>query len=227
MKPVVKRVNVEGIDEAWTVSGPPALCVMFARLGAFGPPFDLLVAGINPGANVGRSVYHSGTIGAALTARNGGISGVAVSQDVDVSAFGAEGQAWGDLLVNQQWDAAADVASQFVEGLVKDLPRDPVVVNINVPNTRVDQMKGWRYAKVGVEPPRNLASAVLEPTASAEGVFTVKIGWGTAMDLPPDEDGAIVADGTVAVTYLTRMIADQRDDLNEAELTLSRLLDQL
>ena len=55
---------------------------MFARL-AFGDPFDLVVSGINPGANVGRSVYHSGTIGACLTARNGGITGVAVSQAVD------------------------------------------------------------------------------------------------------------------------------------------------
>ena len=44
--------------------------VMFARLGAFGP-IDLVVSGINPGANVGRAVYHSGTVGAALTARNG------------------------------------------------------------------------------------------------------------------------------------------------------------
>ena len=59
------------IDVAWSVSGPPALCVMFSRLGAFGAPFDLVVSGINPGANVGRSVYHSGTIGACLTARTG------------------------------------------------------------------------------------------------------------------------------------------------------------
>ena len=83
IQPEVRRVNVEGIDEAWSVSGPPALCVMFARLGAFGAPFDLVVSGINPGVNVGRSVYHSGTIGAVVSGRNGGLSGVAVSQAVD------------------------------------------------------------------------------------------------------------------------------------------------
>ena len=50
---------------------------------------DLVVAGINPGANVGRSVYPSGTVGACTTARSGGISGVAVSQEVD--SWGIEG----------------------------------------------------------------------------------------------------------------------------------------
>ena len=84
--PEARRRHVEGIDEAWSLSGPPALCVMFARLGAFGGPFDLVVSGINPGANVGRSVYHSGTVGAALSGRIGNISGIAVSQSVTVGA---------------------------------------------------------------------------------------------------------------------------------------------
>ena len=92
MRPEIHRVHLDGLPEAWTVSGPPALCVMFARMGAFGAPFDLVVSGINPGANVGRSVYHSGTVGACLTARSGGISGIAVSQDVSIGSI--EGQAW-------------------------------------------------------------------------------------------------------------------------------------
>ncbi len=91
MQPEVHRATIDDIDTAWAVTGPPALCVMFARLGAFGPLPDLIVSGINPGANVGRSVYHSGTVGAALTGRNGSIPGIAVSQSV--SNFGVEGQA--------------------------------------------------------------------------------------------------------------------------------------
>ena len=76
--PHVTRHRLDGIDSAWAVNGPPALAVMYARFGAFGDPFDLVVSGINPGANVGRSVYHSGTVGACLSGRNGGWSGVAV-----------------------------------------------------------------------------------------------------------------------------------------------------
>ena len=71
MQPEVRRVEIDGIDEAWAVNGPPGLCVMLMRLGVFGR-VDLVVAGINPGANVGRAVYHSGTVGATLTARNSG-----------------------------------------------------------------------------------------------------------------------------------------------------------
>jgi len=85
---------------------------MLARLGAFNERFDLVVSGINPGANVGRSVYHSGTIGACLTARNGGISGVAVSQAV--TGFGIEGQGWDEMLLHQRWESAGAVASAAV-----------------------------------------------------------------------------------------------------------------
>ena len=97
MDPQVHQVSFDGIADAWAVSGAPALCVMFARLGAFGP-VDVVVSGINPGANVGRSVYHSGTVGAVLTGRNGGIPGLAVSQTVE--GFGVEGQGWEEAIAN-------------------------------------------------------------------------------------------------------------------------------
>ena len=98
-EPEVRSVDIDGIDAAWSVSGPPALCVMFARLGLFGD-VDLVVSGINPGANVGRSVYHSGTVGAALTARHTNIPSLAVSQHL--TGFGVEGQVWEDLIVGQK-----------------------------------------------------------------------------------------------------------------------------
>ena len=111
---------IDGIDEAWAVNGPPGLCVMFARLGAFGP-IDLVVSGINPGANVGRAVYHSGTVGAALTARNGNVSGVAVSQAV--AGFGVEGQGWDEMIADQHWDTAAYVGSIVVGAVLSSLPQ--------------------------------------------------------------------------------------------------------
>ena len=222
IRPEVRRVHVEGIAEAWAVSGPPALCVMFSRLGAFGPPFDLVVAGINPGANVGRSVYHSGTIGAALTARNGLISGVAVSQAV--AGNGIEGQGWDEMLVGQKWETAATVAGAFVAGLVENLPADPVVVNLNVPNLEVSEIKGWRQARVGLEPPRRVSSATLEPKVGFDGTFHVHMEWGDALDLPADSDGGLVEHGYVAVTYLSRMQQDNRPDMHAGEQSLSQLV---
>ncbi len=222
IKPEVRRVSVEGIDEAWTVSGPPALCVMFSRLGAFGTPFDLVVAGINPGANVGRSVYHSGTIGAALTGRSGHVSGVAVSQAV--AGNGVEGQGWDEMLIGQKWDTAAAVASAFVEGLVAAMPADPVVVNLNVPNVHVADIKGWRHARVGLEPPRRLSSATLEPKTGFTDAFTVNMQWGEALDLPDDSDGGLVENGYVALTYLTRLQHGERADMAACEQSLDHLV---
>ena len=222
LQPEVHRCTIEGIDEAWSVTGPPALCVMFSRLGAFGPPFDLVVAGINPGANVGRSVYHSGTIGAALTARNGAISGVAVSQAV--TGFGVEGQGWDEMLVGQRWHTAAAVADAFVEGLVANMPTEPVVVNLNVPNVEIHEITGWRRGRVGMEPPRKMAAAVLEPKQGHDGTFHVRMSWGDAIELPVDTDGGLVDAGVVSVTYLTRLEGSDRTDLGAAEASLARLV---
>ena len=43
IRPEVRRVDIDGVPDAWSVTGPPGLCVMFGRLGVFGGEFDLLV----------------------------------------------------------------------------------------------------------------------------------------------------------------------------------------
>jgi 5'-nucleotidase len=198
--PEVHRAEVEGVDVSWAVSGPPALCVMFARLGAFGPPFDLVVSGINPGVNVGRSVYHSGTVGAALTARAGGISGVAVSQAVE--GFGVEGQGWDEMLRGQLWQDAAEVASVVVGGLVAGSPRAPVVVNVNVPNLAVKEMAGWQRTGIGRIPPRVISDAALEAKLGHPGTFRVAMKWGDAVSLPEGTDGGAIERDLVSITML-------------------------
>ena len=227
--PEVHQTQLDGLPEAWAVSGPPALCVMFARLGAFGPPFDLVVAGINPGINVGRSVYHSGTVGAALTARSGGISGVAISQAV--RDFGVEGQGWDDMLTGQIWAGAAEVASAVVGALSADWPGAPVVVNVNVPNLPVKEMAGWRHTTIGRIPPRVIAEASLEPKVGHPGTFRVAMKWGDAVSLPDGTDGGAVERDLVSVTLLSAL-SDTRtrhDGAAEsaAEAAIGQALDTL
>ncbi len=69
------RATVEGAEgvEAYGLDASPALSVIAGALGAVGPKPDLVLSGINHGVNVGRSVLHSGTVGAALTASQLGI----------------------------------------------------------------------------------------------------------------------------------------------------------
>lgn len=222
MQPEVRRVPIEGVDEAWSVTGPPGLCVMFARLGVFGARFDLVVSGINPGANVGRAVYHSGTVGAALTGRNGGVSGVAVSQAV--AGFGVEGQGWDEMIADQRWDVAAEVACTVVGAILAAPPAEPVVVNVNVPNLALEDIRGWRPTHVGVLPPRSIAAARLVPIAGLDQAYAVKMEWGDEITLPPDTDGGAVERDEVSISYLSRIVAEPRADLGPAEAALAHLL---
>ncbi len=224
IRPEVHRVHLADCpaDEVWSVAGPPGLCIMFSRLGAFGPPFDLVVSGINPGANVGRAVYHSGTVGAALTARNGNVSGVAVSQSV--TGFGVEGQGWDEAIAEQHWDSAATVGVTVVEALLADLPLRPVVVNVNVPDLPLEQISGWRHAEVGQVPPRAVARASLEPIPGHTEAYEVRMEWGEKLELDPTTDGGAVEAGMVAVSYLSRMVHEDRPDLKAPQTALDDLL---
>ncbi|MGV9368202.1 5'/3'-nucleotidase SurE [Amycolatopsis sp. NPDC003731] len=67
---------------AHAVAAHPGLIVLAAAQGAFGAPPDIVLSGVNHGANVGRAVLHSGTVGAALTASINGARALAVSLDV-------------------------------------------------------------------------------------------------------------------------------------------------
>jgi len=208
IQPEIHRMAIAGIDAAWAVTGPPALCVMFARLGAFGAPFDIVVSGINPGANVGRAVYHSGTVGAVLTARAGGISGVAVSQAV--ADGGVEGQGSDDVLGDQRWDTAAGAARVVAGALLNHPPDAAVAVNVNVPNVRRDQVRGWRYATVGRVPPRTVKEVALVPKQGHDGAFHVRMVWGDEVLLAPETDGGAVARDQVSVSFLSPIHAEDR-----------------
>ncbi|HWL92199.1 MAG TPA: 5'/3'-nucleotidase SurE, partial [Phycisphaerae bacterium] len=124
-------VKLEGV-EAYTVDGPPGLAVMAGALGAFGRPPDLIVSGVNAGMNTGHSVIHSGTVGAALTARTFGASGLAVSL--------RSSDPW-------QWDTAIRVASGVVDWLLSRADMR-MVLNVNVPAVPLERLKGVTWAKL-------------------------------------------------------------------------------
>jgi 5'-nucleotidase len=199
-RPAVHRAKVEGAVEAWSVAGPPALCVLFARLGAFGPTPDIVVSGINPGSNVGRAIYHSGTVGAALTARLGGITGVAVSQAV--TGFAVEGQAAEDALDGQLWDTAGRVAALAVGAALSAPPAEAIALNLNVPNRPFDELEGWQSTRPGGPPPRSVAGARLVERPGHEDSFWVDATWSDAQELPEGTDGGAVLRGYVSSTVL-------------------------
>ncbi len=117
--------------EAWALNATPAMCVMAANLGAFGAVPDLVVSGINVGLNTGRAILYSGTVGAALSAQNLGISALAVSLQV--------GDPW-------QWETATTFAMEAVELLIRAPRRS--VLNLNVPALAVAEVRGLHWARL-------------------------------------------------------------------------------
>ncbi|MEM9656471.1 MAG: 5'/3'-nucleotidase SurE, partial [Actinomycetota bacterium] len=207
--PEVVRATVDGIETSWTVSGPPALCVFYARMGAFGFVPDLIVSGINPGANVGRAVYHSGTIGAALTGRNGMIPGIAVSQSFAEPLEDSDDarRNYDERVSRQLWDSAADVAVEVVDGMLNTDFGDCPVLNLNVPNLPVAEMSGWQWAEVGLRPPWAVQSAKLVEKDDQPGRFRVEEEWAPHPDQPAGTDSSVVMDNRASITLLSRIAA--------------------
>jgi len=123
-------VDMDEVPTAYSIDGPPGLAVTAAALGAFGPVPDLVVSGINAGINTGHSIIHSGTVGAALTARTFKIKGLAISV--------AQADSW-------HWDTAAHYAKPAARWMLKRT-KGPGVLNVNVPGVPLDEVVGVHWA---------------------------------------------------------------------------------
>jgi 5'-nucleotidase len=141
-----------------------------------------------------------------------------------VTGFGVEGQGWDEMLEHQMWDTAATVAKTFVQALIDDPPTEPVVANINVPNVELGDIVGWRHAIVGQSPPRSLNTATLEPISGSVDAFTVTMEWGDALALPPETDTGAVERNEVAISYLSRLDHQPRDDMGATDAALDALI---
>lgn len=175
--------GLEGVP-CHAVDGPPALCVIAGHLGAFGARPDLIVSGINPGPNTGGAVLHSGTVGAALTAANFGASGIAVSMSV--------GQ-------QMHWTTAASLTVPAVEWLATQEPR--TVVNLNVPNLPVDQVRGVRWGELATF--GSVRTALVESQGGRLQMEFV----GRKDEHPETTDAGLVDRGYAALTLLTGVLA--------------------
>ena len=129
-----RSVSVDGAERvaAYGLDGSPALAAIVGALGGFGDRPDLIVSGINLGVNVGRSVLHSGTVGAVLTGSQLGISGLAVSLRAGSSP--------------EEWGTAAELAVRLLPLLVE--APTPTVLNLNVPSVPMEELRGVRRGRI-------------------------------------------------------------------------------
>jgi 5'-nucleotidase len=208
MRPQAHRREISDLPDeikVWAVSGPPALCVLFVRMGAFDFEPDIVVSGINPGANIGRSVYHSGTVGACLTGRNGGVSGVAVSQALQ--NWNTNGQSWDEAIASLDWSTAATLGAAAAKAMLDSPPAEPQVLNINVPDKPLVEIDRWSWTNVSEKPPSETSAAKMEPIAGHTNSFDIKVDWGSKWDGEEGSDVHAISQGELSLSWIGKMTA--------------------
>ncbi|MFA5122400.1 5'/3'-nucleotidase SurE [Zavarzinia sp.] len=174
----------------FAVTGTPTDCVMMAidRLVKGRKP-DLVLSGVNRGANIGEDVTYSGTVAAAMEGTLLGVPSIAMSQ---VMGF--------DRDKPVQWDCAATHGPAVVRRLVEaGWPRD-VLVNVNFPPVAADRVTGIKVCHQGRRGAGNLA---VEERMDARGNPYFWLGYRRSPE-PPEVDSDIEAvyGGAIAVTAL-------------------------
>jgi len=148
----VQETKLADGTSAFTCDGAPSDCVAIPLLGFLQEDIDLVVAGINPMANVGHDVTYSGTVTAAMEAVITGVKGVAISLDVREEHRSPH-----------DYSTAATVAGRVVEKTIKtNLPKD-IVINVNIPYLQMDQLAGYMITRQGLRVYRDELDQRIDP----------------------------------------------------------------
>ena len=188
------------------INGTPADCVHIALTGLLGYRPDLVVSGINNGANMGDDTIYSGTVGAAMEGYLFGVPAIAFSQ-VEKN--------WGEL------EAAARTARELVLQMARQnlIGASPWLLNVNIPNLPFAQLGHIKLCRLGR---RHAAEPVIQQT-SPRGETMYWIGAaGPALDEAEGTDFHATAQGHIAMTPLKVDLTDH-DRLGYWAQTAARL----
>lgn len=188
------------------VTGTPADCVHIALKGLLDYRPDLVVSGINNGANMGDDTIYSGTVGAAMEAYLFGIPAIAFSQ------------------IEKGWahvDAAAHIAQRLVQRIHRErmLEGPAWLLNVNIPNRPLDALKPIKVCRLGR---RHAAEKVItQDSPRGETMYWIASAGG-AKDSGEGTDFHATAEGHVALTPLQIDLTDHAQ-LGEWRQTVARL----
>jgi len=178
-------IRVKKIENGFiSVEGTPTDCVHLALTGLLEDPPDLVIAGINAGANLGDDVLYSGTVAAATEGRFLGLPAIAIS-----------------LVGNEfrYYESAAKVAQHLVTQLPKLTLTGQIILNVNVPDLPFHILQGIEITRLGT---RHSA----EPTIKQKDPRGHTIYWvgppGAEQDAGPGSDFYAINAGKVSVTPL-------------------------
>ena len=164
------------------VKGTPTDCVHLAVNALLTPLPDMVVSGINHGANLGDDVIYSGTVAAATEGRHLGLPAMAVS-----------------LVGSEHFASAAHYACRLVQGLMRNpLPADQIL-NVNIPDLPLAQIKGIRVTRLGCRHPAE--AVIVEQDPRGKPIYWIGPP-GASQDAGEGTDFAAVEAGYVSITPL-------------------------
>lgn len=185
-----EKINVAGLFDGFSVSGSPADCVKLALMELCPQKPDIVVSGINHGANVGINVYYSGTVAAAMEAAFYHVPAVALSYAFEEPC---------------DFAAAAKYAVKTFDK-VKNLNLS-AVININIPKLSAGKPKG---VKIVPQSTMGFAEHYVKQTAS-DGSRLYQLAGGDHRDIDIPCDTLALADGFITITTLGFDMTDYKN----------------
>jgi 5'-nucleotidase len=168
------------------VPGTPTDCVHLAISGLFDFEYDMVVSGVNDGANLGDDVLYSGTVAAAIEGRFLGLPTIAMS----LCTMPESGR---------HFDTGAEVARRLVAQLLSKPLEKTLILNVNVPDLPFEGLRGFRTTRLGYRH----RSERLVPAKDPRGRPVYWVGpAGSQQDAGPGTDFDAVGKGYVSVTPL-------------------------
>lgn len=132
---LTRPLRVRQMDNGhYSVEGTPTDCVHLGLTGFFDSVADMVISGINDGANLGDDILYSGTVAAAMEGRYLGLPAIAIS-------------VVGNNI--QHYDTAGRVARQLVEKLSENKLPSQTILNVNVPDLPYEKLKGLQVTRLG------------------------------------------------------------------------------
>jgi 5'-nucleotidase len=184
----VKQFRLADGTIAYGSDGAPSDCVALATLGYFKEPIDLVVSGINVGANLGHDVTYSGTVTAAMEAVIASLPGIAVSLETTESQ--------GDQI---DFRPAARAACQVVQRVIENGLPSEILLNVNVPLLKQEEIRGFRLTRQGLR----VYHSRLDEGKDPRGIPFYFIGGDAPTGVPErGTDIGALAEGYVSVTPL-------------------------
>ena len=184
------KVSINGAFQGYAVSGTPADCIKMGVLEILDSKPDMVISGINPGANVGVNINYSGTVAAAKEATLYGILAIAVSiHGRQVESF----------------DAAAAFIAQLAQDVYANGLPGGTFLNVNIPNRPMNEIPGIRFSRLDMDFFPDYIEKRMDPrhrTYYWQGCDSLPAGKST------DIDGSALCEDFISITPIK---CDQTD----------------